>query len=125
MNTVAVGFWGAFFGSVALMLAGSLMAYARSLHRVALRAAVTAALSALFVVAYLGWLPIGDRDIEQRLLAHIAAGVSAVLGVMLLSLMGLGRHAGGGQRLRVPIMVLAAVVVVVGWFLSPAQSLAL
>jgi GGDEF domain-containing protein len=31
MNTVAVGFWGAFFGSVALMLAGSLLAYFRSM----------------------------------------------------------------------------------------------
>ena len=32
MNIVAVGFWGAFFGAVALMLAGSLMAYVRSLN---------------------------------------------------------------------------------------------
>ena len=42
MNTVAVGFWGAFFGSVALMLAGSLLAYVRSMHSVALRGALTA-----------------------------------------------------------------------------------
>ena len=88
MNTVAVGFWGAFFGSVALMLAGSLMAYVRSLHRVALRAGSTAALSALFVISYVGWLPIDDIDIEQRVLAHIAAVCSALLGLMLLELMG-------------------------------------
>jgi len=125
MSTVAVGFWGAFFGSVALMLAGSLMAYIRSMHRVALRAAATAALSALFVISYIGWLPVADRDFEQRLLAHIAAGVSAVLGVMLLSLMGLGRRADGGQRLQVPIVALAIVVVLVGWAMSPAQSLAM
>ena len=33
MTTVAVGFWGAFFGSVALMLAGSLMAVVDALMR--------------------------------------------------------------------------------------------
>jgi GGDEF domain-containing protein len=125
MNTVAVGFWGAFFGSVALMLAGSLMAYLRSLHRVALRAAATAALSALFVLSYIGWLPVGDRAVEQRLLAHIAAAVSALLGVMLLSLMGVGRRADGGPRLRAPIVALAVLVVLAGWALSPAQALAL
>ena len=43
MNTVAVGFWGAIFGSVAMMLPGSLMACVSSMHKVALRAALTAA----------------------------------------------------------------------------------
>ncbi|GAC1607658.1 MAG: hypothetical protein NVS3B2_16690 [Ramlibacter sp.] len=92
MNTVAVGFWGAFFGSVTLMLAGSLLAYVRSNHRVALRAAAAAVLSAVFVIAYIGWLPIGDRALEQRVLAHVAAGCAALLGLMLLALMGVTRR---------------------------------
>ena len=125
MNTVAVGFWGAFFGSVALMLAGSLMAYVRSLHRVALRAGSTAALSALFVISYVGWLPIDDIDIEQRVLAHIAAVCSALLGLMLLELMGVRRWRGGGFRLQVAIVAVAAAVVLVGWALPAGQALAL
>ena len=44
MNTVTVGFCGAVFGSVAMMLTGSLMACVRSMHKVALRAALTAPL---------------------------------------------------------------------------------
>ena len=125
MTTVAVGFWGAFFGSVALMLAGSLMAYARSLHRVALRAALTAALSALFVVSYIGWLPIQNRDNEERLLAHIAAGVSGLLGLLLLELMGATRRRDGGFPLQAAIVAVAVLVVVAGWLLAPGQALAL
>ena len=125
MNTVAVGFWGAFFGSVVLMLAGSLTAYVRSLHRVALRAAFTTALSALFVISYIGWLPINDPDIEQRVLAHIAVGCSALLGLMLLELMGVTRRRGGGVRLQVAIVAVAAVVVLAGWLLPAGQVLAL
>ena len=125
MNTVAVGFWGAFFGSVALMLAGSLLAYARSLHRVALRAASTAALSALFVVSYLGWLPIADPDLEARLLALIAAGCSALLGLMLLALMGVTRRPDGGLRIRVGMLGAAALVALAGWLLPASRALAL
>jgi GGDEF domain-containing protein len=125
MNTVAVGFWGAFFGSVAMMLAGSLLAYARSMHKVALRAALTALLSALFVISYVGWLPIEDPENERRVLAHIAAGCSAILGLMLLTLMGVARRADGGLRLRAAIVAVAALVVVVGWALPAGQALAL
>ncbi len=125
MTTVAVGFWGAFFGAVAMMLAGSLMAYVRSMHKVALRAALTAVLSALFVISYVGWLPIADRDTEERVLAHIAAICSAILGLMLLALMGVTRRAGGGVRLQAGIVAIAAAVVLAGWALPGGQALAL
>ena len=49
MHAVAIGFWGAFFGTAALMLVGALAAFAQSHHRVALTAALTALVSALFV----------------------------------------------------------------------------
>ena len=125
MNTVAVGFWGAFFGSVALMLAGSLLAYVRSMHAVALRAALTAALSALFVVSYLGWLPISDSGTEARLLAHIAAACSALLGLMLLALMGVSRRPDRGYRIRASMLGFSVLVVLAGWLLPPHQALAL
>ena len=125
MNTVAVGFWGAFFGSVAMMLAGSLLAYIRSLHKVALRAALTALLSALFVVSYVGWLPIADPELEERVLAHIAAVCCAILGLMLLALMGVTRRPDGGFRPQAGIVAVALAVVVVGWALPARQALAL
>jgi GGDEF domain-containing protein len=125
MDTAAVGFWGAFFGSVALMLAGSLLAFARSMHKVALRAAMTAVLSALFVVAYLGLLPIPDPELEARLLAHVAAGCSALLGLMLLALMGVMRRPDRGRRIRAVMLGAALLVMAAGWALRPRQALAL
>lgn len=125
MNTVAVGFWGAFFGSVGLMLAGSLLAFVRSTHKVALRAALTAMLSALFVVSYLGWLPIADREVEARLLAHIAAACSALLGLMLLALMGVMQRPDKGLRIRVAMVGISLLVLAVGWLLAARAALAL
>jgi hypothetical protein len=55
MTPVVAGFWGAFFGAVALMALGSLLAFIRTRHRVPLRAALLhgrgAANHALFVCA--------------------------------------------------------------------------
>jgi GGDEF domain-containing protein len=124
MNSIAIGFWGAFFGSVALVLAGSLAAFARSLQRVALTAALSSLVSALFVVAYLGWLPIA-RPLETRLLAHIAVLSTTMLGLMLLSMLGAMRHAETARKLRGAMIGLAAVVLAVGWALEAVQSLAL
>ena len=125
MTTVAVGFWGAFFGSVALMLAGSLMAYVHSLHRVALRAAFTAALSGLFVLSYIGWLPFAGPGTQDRVLAHIAAFCSALLGLMLLELMGMTRRRGDGLHLQLAIVAVAALVIIAGWFLPAEHALAI
>ena len=125
MNIVAVAFWGAFFGSVVLMLAGSLVAYALSLQRVALRAGLTAALSALFAVAYIGWLPIDDLGVEQRVLAHIAALCSVLLGLMLLALLGMMRQPDHRRQVLALTFGLAALVVGVGWILQPVEALAL
>jgi GGDEF domain-containing protein len=125
MDAVAIGFWGAFFGSVALMLAGSLAAFARSLQRVALTAALSALVSALFVIAYLGWLPIADPAAETRLLAHIAVLTAVTLGLMLLAMLGVMRHPVTGRRVRDGMIALAALVLGAGWALDAAASLAL
>ena len=125
MNIVAVAFWGAFFGSVVLMLAGSLVAYALSLQRVALRAGLTAALSGLFAVAFIGWLPIDNPGALQRVQAHIAALCSVLLGLMLLALFGLLREPDHRRRVLAMVFGMATLVVGVGWVMQPMQSLAL
>ncbi len=125
MGALAAGFWGAFFCAVALMLAGSLAAFFRSLQRVALTAALSALISALFVVAYLGWLPLGDADMQARVLAHFATISSTVLGLMLLAMLGLLRQRKQARRIRYALATLAALVLLAGWALQPAQALAL
>ena len=119
------GFWGVFFGAAGLMLIGSLLAYAQTRHKVPRRAAMLAAVSALFALAYLGGLPIADGDTEKRVLAHIAAVAFALPILQLLALLGLTR---GRQRRRLAAALvwgLAALVVLVGWVLSARQALQL
>lgn len=125
MDALVIGFWGAFFGSVGLMLAGSIAAFARSLHRVALMAALSALVSAVFVVAYLGWLPIAQPAAEARLLAHVGVLAAVVLGLMLLAMLGLLRDAATARAARVGLIATAAAVLGAGWLLEAAQSLAL
>ena len=125
MDTLAVAFWGAFFGAVGLMLAGATFAYLRSLHRVALTAALSALISAAYVVAYLGWLPIADRTLEARLLAHVAAGSATVLGLMLMAMLGMLRSSPRsrmGARLLIGVAVL---VILAGWLFDPIEALAI
>ncbi|MDB5871343.1 MAG: putative rane protein [Ramlibacter sp.] len=125
MDALAIGFWGAFFGSVALMLAGALAAFARSLHRVALTAALSAVVSALFVIAYLGWLPIDDPALEARLLAHVATASSVILSLMLLAMLGLLRNPATARKLRRGLLIFAAAVLGAGWLLAAGHALAL
>lgn len=125
MNILAVGFWGAFFGTAALMLAGSLVAYACSQRRVALTAALSSLISALFVVTYLGLLPTGNEDRQARLLAHVAILSATVLGHMLLTMLGLLRDPAVEGRVRGGLALLAATVLVFGWLIDPTQALLL
>lgn len=92
MHAVAIGFRGAFFGTAALLLLGALAAFVQSHHRVALIAALTALMSALFAVTYLGWLPIADPDHHARLVAHVGILTAVMLGLMLLLDLGLLRE---------------------------------
>ena len=125
MGLLAAGFWGAFFCAVALMLAGSLAAFFRSLQRVALTAALSSVISALFVVAYLGWLPLGGEDHQARFLAHLAIVSATALGLMLLALLGLLRLPQRARRVRRWLLALAAATIVAGWTLEPKEALAL
>jgi GGDEF domain-containing protein len=125
MDVLAVGFWGAFFGAVALMLAASLAAFGRSLHRVALMAALSALVSAAFVVAYLGWLPITSGNAQARLLAHVAVVSAVTLALMLLAMLGLLRDRNVARQVRTGMLTLGAAVLAVGWWLEATQALAL
>ncbi len=116
-------FWGAFFGTVALMVVGALAAFVQSHHRVALAAGLSAFVSALFVVSYLGWLPIGDPGHEARLLAHVGIFSATMLGLMLLTELGLLREPAGRRRVLAAMFAAGAGAVAVSWMVPPRQAL--
>ncbi|NML48194.1 GGDEF domain-containing protein [Ramlibacter sp. G-1-2-2] len=124
MDRVAAGFWGAFFCTAALMLLMSLAAFVQSHKRVALMAALTSLVSAAFVVAYLGWLPIG-LEVEARVLGHVAVVAAIALALMLMLMLGMLRRGAVNQRALVPVLATGALAIVVGWLLEPTQQLAL
>jgi GGDEF domain-containing protein len=124
MNSLAAGFWGAFFGTAALMFGVSMAAYLRARRRVALLAALSAVVSAAFVVAYLGWLPL-EGKLEARVLAHVAILAAAILSPMLLSLLGLTRDPAEARRVFGAFGLLALVVIAVGWLLEAPEALML
>jgi GGDEF domain-containing protein len=125
MHEIAIAFWGAFFGTVGLMLAGAVAAFLRSLHRVALIAALSALISALYVVVYLGWLPIHDEGVQARLLAHVTALSGAVLTLMLMAMLGLLRQPQAARRAYALLLGTATAALLVGWLLEPLQAVAL
>ena len=125
MHIVAIGFWGAFFGTVALMLTAAVAAFVKSQHRVALAAALTSLLSALFVVSYLGWLAVPDTVLEARLLAHVGILSATLLGLMLLTELGLLREPAVARRIRRQAFALAVLTLGAGWLVDARDSLAL
>src|SRR4051812_7510607 len=124
MDTVAAGFWGAFFGTAVLMLAVSLALFVRWRQRVALMAGLSALVSAGFVVAYLGWLPL-ETAVEARLLAYSAVIAAVSLGLMLLSLLGLLRFPASAPRSVLALALPGIAVIAIGWSLEPRPAFAL
>lgn len=125
MDKLAFGFWGVYFGTAVLMLAGSALAFAPSLRRISLNAGLAATASSFFVLAFLGGLPIDDENTLARVLAHIAMLVSGFLAYLLFSILGLldGKRARLHTRLALTVLVLG--VMAAGWLLPPVPSLAL
>lgn len=124
MDLLAAGFWGAFFGTAALMLVVSLAAFVRSHKRVALMAGLSALISATFVVAYLGWLPM-DGESEARLLAHVAIVSAVALSLMFMTMLGALRQRVWAVRAFTFLFGLGGLVIAVGWMLEPVPALAL
>lgn len=125
MNGIAIGFWGAFFGSAGLLLGAALLAFHRSVRRVALTGSLAAILSAVFVLVFLGWIPGQDAEALMRLQAHLAAVSAAVLGLLLLWLVGALRGRGRARQAGMAMALLAMVVVWAGWLLPAEGALAL
>jgi GGDEF domain-containing protein len=125
MNVIAAGFWGAFFGTVGLMATGSALAFSRSLHRLGFNAMLTAICSALFVTAFLGWLPIDSREVSDRVLAHIATVTSGVLAYLLFYILGLQRRPQVARLVLTAIVGASVLVLLGGWTLSARDALIL
>lgn len=125
MEQFVTGFWGCYFGVTALMLAGSAFAFMRSVHRVALNAALSAIASAFFVLAFLGAVPIEDAGTGARFLAYVACSVSTLLAYLLFSILGLLRQPRTRRRAILTLVALAATSIAAGQLMSPLQALAL
>lgn len=125
MDNLAVGFWGAYFGAAALLLAAALLAFLRSARRVAAAGSLAAVLSCLYVLVYLGWVPVDHREALMRLQAHLAALCASVLGLMLFGLVGALRRPGHARRAVMTMCLLALAVVWGGWLLSARGALVL
>ncbi|RZJ14247.1 MAG: GGDEF domain-containing protein [Haliea sp.] len=124
MDKLAYGFWGCYFGTTALMLTGAGMAFRRSLHRISLNAALSAAVSSVFVIAFLGGLPIDNPDHESRFLAHVALFVSIVLSYLLFSIVGALDKRRVRRMTQWGLALLGLGGLVVGWQLPAVQALA-
>lgn len=126
MHAGAIGFiWGAYFGTVALMLAGALAAFVQSHHRVSLAAALTALLSALFIGSYLAGLPIADPDLEMRLVALVGLFSATMLQLMLLVDLGMLRDLDLRRRVLTGVVAVAVLAVAVSWMITPREALIL
>jgi GGDEF domain-containing protein len=123
MHVVAIGFWGAFFGAVALMFGGALAAYAQSHHRVALSAGLSSLISGLFVAGYLGAFADLGPAMEARILAHVGVLTACVLGLLLLIELGRVRDPKTVRRVRWRIAAAGALALLGGWLVEPRQAL--
>ena len=118
-------FWGGFFAAVALLVAGGLVVFSQSHHRVALQSVVTALLAAVYVVSYLGWLP-GSGWLEELRLVSVAGIVTAILlGVLLLRDLGLLRERTTRAVVLRGTALLIAAAVSLSWLVSPRQAVTL
>ncbi len=121
MDSLVAGFWGAYFGAAALLLAGAFAALAQSLRRVALIAAVSAVVPSLFAAAFLGLIPLGSHPI--RVLATVSMVCGALLGLMVLAMLGLMRQPARAWRIRGAMAAFTLAVIALGWTLEPASAL--
>jgi GGDEF domain-containing protein len=125
MESVAVGFWGAFFGCAAVAFAAALLAFTRSARRVALVGSLAAALSATYALVFLGWLPVESREILQRLQALTAIASGAGLAVALFLLLGTFRKPESVTRASWVIATLAVIAFALAWLIPAPGALGL
>jgi GGDEF domain-containing protein len=121
MESVAIAFWGAFFGCAAVAFAAALLAFTRSARRVALVGSLAAMLSALYTLVFLGWVPVDSRELLHRLQALIAIASGAGLAIALFLLLGTFRRPESIARASRVIAMLAVMCFSLAW-LAPAQD---
>ena len=124
MEHLAVGFWGAYFGAVSLLLFAALMAFHRSGQRVALTCAVSALVSGLYPLVLLGWIPL-EGDALLRTQAHAGALSAGFLGMFLFAMLGHLRDRARTVRAIAAMSLVTAAVVALGWMFPPRSSLLL
>jgi len=125
MTNYIFGFWGGYFGATGLTLAGALFAFSRHLHRIALNGAIATIVSAGFVLAFLGALPIDEGANLQRFLGVVCVAVAFTLFYMLLSVLGLLRLVGVRRRAAAVVVGLAATAMAASFLLTAVQALQL
>jgi GGDEF domain-containing protein len=123
MHVLAIAFWGAFFGTVALMLAGGLVAFVQSHHRVALAAGITGLLSAIYVGSSLHLLPADHPLLEARLMAAASIFSASMLRLMLLVDLGHFRKASRRRQILAAATAIGGAAIVLTWFLAATQAL--
>ena len=79
MEKLIYGLWGCFFGMTVVILVGAVVAFWYDMRRISLNAALTALISAFYVVAFLGAFSMGDAGTLARFLAHLTLLVAGFL----------------------------------------------
>jgi GGDEF domain-containing protein len=108
MREVAVAFWGGFFCTAFFMVAGGVLAWARSHRRVGFAAIATALLSAMYVATTLHLFGRHDPLLDSRLVAGCAIVTASLLRLMLLVDLGLLHHEQERRRILLAAAALAA-----------------
>ncbi|MBX3587599.1 MAG: diguanylate cyclase [Ramlibacter sp.] len=120
MDTISAFFWGGYFATAAIMLAGIAHVLGQGLYRVPVNASISLSICTLFVVAYLGWLPLDDPGLQARVQAQVGILTATLLAYMLLDLFGYLRY---HRLVRRAILGLAGVALVAVWLLPAVQAL--
>lgn len=119
MTVIVAGFWGAFFGTAALMVGGAVAAFVLALRRVAVMASGASLLYVAFVVSYLGMWPVAGDTQRLRIDATMFLLCAAPLGHLVLAMIGHMRVPAAARRWRLALYGGAIVLAGIGW-LQPA-----
>ena len=125
MQPLVAGFWGAFFGTAALMIAGAVAAYVRGLHRVALMAGSASLLFICFVASYLQLVPFPDAAVRIRAQSTVFVLSAVLLGHLVLAMIGHMRVPLAARRWRAGVYGYGIVVAGTAWLLPAPQGFAL
>jgi GGDEF domain-containing protein len=124
MDPLAAGFWGAFFGTAALMIAGAVAAYVRDLKRVALMVAFGSVLFMTFSALCLGLWPLDEANLRRRAQPGLFLLCAVLLGHMVLAMIGHMRDPQAARRWRTALYGFGIVVGGTAWLLPASQGFA-